>query len=75
MIIFCDMNFTGKTRWNEMRFLMSIMWALLIGGALTYVLSSMANAPYDLTQSLALSATLFIGILLVSGVLGSAEQE
>jgi len=48
-----------------MRFIVSMFWALLIGGAIAYVLSNMGNEPFNLTQSLTFSAVTFIGIIAV----------
>lgn len=48
-----------------MRFIVSIIWALLIGSAIAYVLTNMGNDPFDLTQALTFSAISFIGIIAV----------
>lgn len=48
-----------------MRFIVSMFWALLIGGAIAYVLSSMGNEPFNLVQSITFSAATFIGIIAV----------
>lgn len=58
-----------------MRFIMTIVWALLIGGALSYVLSSMNGDPFNLTQSLALSIGTIIAIVLMDVVLTVSEPE
>jgi len=58
-----------------MRFIMTIIWALLIGGALAYVLSSMADAPFNVTQSLVFSTVMFVAIFLLGGVLKGAEPK
>lgn len=58
-----------------MRFIMTIIWAVLIGAALAYVLSSMAGAAFNLTQSLVFSAVAFIAILFVDGVLSTQAPE
>ncbi|MEI3611078.1 DUF2929 family protein [Pseudogracilibacillus sp. SO30301A] len=58
-----------------MRFIMTIIWALLIGGALAYVLSSMGGETFNITQSIMYSAGVFIAILLIDGVLTTQEQE
>jgi len=58
-----------------MRFLMTIIWALLIGGALAYVLSSMAENPFNVTQSLVFSAAMVIIIFLLGGILKSVEPK
>jgi len=58
-----------------MRFIMMAIWALLIGAALAYVLSSMADNPFNLTQSLAYSAAVFVAIALIDGVLKVVEPK
>jgi len=58
-----------------MRFLMTIIWALLIGGALAYVLSSMGGGSFNVTQSIVYSAGVFIAIVLLDGVLTTQAQE
>lgn len=58
-----------------MRFIMTIVWALLIGGALAYVLSSMAGDTFNITQSIMYSAGVFLAILLIDGVLTTQEQD
>jgi len=57
------------------RFIMTIIWALLIGGALAYVLSSMADQPFNLTQSVVFSVAVFLFILIVDAVLTTQEPE
>jgi len=58
-----------------MRFILPLIWALLIGGALAYVLSSMAGDPFNLTQSISYSVAVFIMILFLDGVLSTQEQD
>jgi len=55
-----------------MRFLATIFWSLLIGGAIAYVLSSMGNETFNLVQSLTFSAISFVGILAVDIALKAA---
>ena len=54
---------------------MTIVWALLIGGALAYILSSMAGDSFNLTQSISFSAIAFIAILLLDGVLSAQDKQ
>lgn len=54
---------------------MTIIWALLIGGAIAYVLSSMADQPFNLTQSVVFSGAVFLFILIVDAVLTTQEPE
>lgn len=58
-----------------MRFILPLIWALLIGGALAYVLSSMAGDPFNWTQSISYSVAVFIMILFLDGVLSTQEQD
>lgn len=58
-----------------MRFIMTLFWALLIGGALSYVLASMNGDPFNLTQSLALSIGTAIGIVLLDAVLTVSQPD
>ncbi len=60
---------------EKLRFIMMAIWALLIGGALAYVLASMADDAFNMTQSLVYSAAVFVGILLISGVLKAVEPK
>jgi len=58
-----------------MRFIMTIIWALLIGSALDYILTSMAGGPFNLTQSIVFSAAVFIAILVLDGVLSTQNKQ
>jgi len=57
------------------RFIVTIIWALLIGAAIAYVLSSMAEQPFNVSQSVAFSAIAFVGILVVDIVLSTRKQS
>lgn len=58
-----------------MRFIMTIIWALLIGGALAYILASMAGASFNLSQSVVFSVAIVLGILFLDGVLKVSKPE
>lgn len=58
-----------------MRFIVTIIWALLIGAAIAYVLASMGQEPFNANQALTFSAVSFIGLLLVDLALSSQKQE
>ena len=58
-----------------MRVIMTIIWALLIGGALAYVLSSMGGGSFNMTQSLLYSAGVFIAIIFLDGVLTTQHPD
>lgn len=59
-----------------MRFLLPLVWALLISGVISYVLSSMAGNPFNLTNTVILAVIITIAIsVLGEGVLkGESEQ-
>jgi len=58
-----------------MRFIMTIVWALLIGGALAYVLASMGGESFNWTQSLLYSAGAFVAIIFLDGVLTTQHPD
>ncbi|HLR71023.1 MAG TPA: DUF2929 family protein [Pseudogracilibacillus sp.] len=58
-----------------MKLIMTIIWSLLIGGALSYILTSMGGEPFNMTQSIVFSASSFITILLLDGILTTQEQD
>lgn len=58
-----------------MRYIMTLIWALLIGGVLAYVLSSMADDAFNMTQSLVYSAVVFVAILLIDAVLSVKTEQ
>ncbi len=58
-----------------MRFIMALVWAILIGSALAYVLSSMAGDPFNLTQAFGYAVAVFIGIVAMDGILSSQSKS
>lgn len=54
---------------------MTIIWAILIGSALNYVLTSMAGDPFNLTQAIGFAAATFIGILAFDGILSAQDKQ
>ncbi len=58
-----------------MKFIMTIIWAILIGSALNYVLTSMAGDPFNLTQAIGFAAATFIGILAFDGILSAQDKQ
>lgn len=58
-----------------MRFIMTIIWAVLIGSALAYVLSSMADDAFNFIQALGFAVATFIGIIVIDGVLSSFTKQ
>ncbi len=67
-------NLTVEKEVERMRFIITLIWSLLIGGALAYVLSSMGNESFNVTQSIVFSASAFIAITLLDGVLHVSER-
>lgn len=47
-----------------MRFIMTFVWAILISGTISYVLTSMAGQPFSVLQTLILSG--IIGIIVIA---------
>lgn len=59
-----------------MRYVMAIVWSFLISSAISYVLSSMANEPFNFTQTLILTGTFAVIVFLLDAVvLSEKEQE
>ncbi|MBP2076603.1 DUF2929 family protein [Oceanobacillus polygoni] len=53
-----------------MRYIMTIVWAILIGAAVSYVLTSMGGEPFVLSEALILSGIFVIAaFILGEGVL------
>ncbi|WP_339228791.1 DUF2929 family protein [Oceanobacillus sp. FSL K6-2867] len=53
-----------------MRYIMTIVWAILIGAAVSYVLTSMGGEPFVLSDALILSAVFAVAAFILSdGVL------
>ena len=62
-------------RGGNMRFIMTIIWSVLIGSALAYVLSSMAEDAFNFTQALGFAIATFIGIIVMDGILSSLSKQ
>lgn len=58
-----------------MRFILTLIWSLLIGAALAYILNSMAGDPFNVTQSITFAAGAFIATLLMDAVLAKPMGE
>ncbi|TXL64101.1 DUF2929 family protein [Cerasibacillus terrae] len=55
---------------------MTVIWALLIGGVVSYVLTSMAGDPFNLNTSLIISAIIAVVIFVLGdGILKGNSQE
>lgn len=58
-----------------MRIIMTIIWAFLIVAALNYILTSMAQIPFNMTQTITYTICAIIGVLLVDGILSAALKK
>jgi len=58
-----------------MRFIITIIWALLISSALAYVLSSMGGDVFNVTQAIGLAVSAFVIILILDGVLTVSQRD
>ncbi|HLR22446.1 MAG TPA: DUF2929 family protein [Pseudogracilibacillus sp.] len=58
-----------------MKYIMTIVWALLIGAALAYILSSMAGDTFNMVQSIVYSGVVFIIILIMDNVLSVDTEQ
>ncbi|MBP1947249.1 YjzD family protein [Virgibacillus litoralis] len=59
-----------------MRFLLPLVWALLISGVISYVLSSMAGNPFNLMNTVILAVIVTIAIsILGEGALKSEREQ
>lgn len=54
---------------------MALIWALLIGSALGYILTSMADEAFNFTQSIGFSIAAFIAIIFIDAVLSAADKQ
>lgn len=58
-----------------MRFIWTLIWALLIGGAVSYILSSMNGEPFNMVHSIILSIIFTIAIFLLGEGLLKEQNE
>ncbi|WP_217585942.1 DUF2929 family protein [Lentibacillus saliphilus] len=59
-----------------MRYIVTMVWSLLIGAAVSYVLSSMAGAAFELSHGLITGVIIGIGVLILGeGVLKGNTQS
>ncbi|HLQ71136.1 MAG TPA: DUF2929 family protein [Bacillota bacterium] len=56
-----------------LRYLVGIIWAILIGAVISYVLSSMANEPFSIGGSLLLAGIFAVGIVVLGE--GALKEE
>lgn len=58
-----------------MKYVFSFIWSVLIGAAVAYVLTSMANEPFNLTLLFILAGVLFIAIIVIDTVLNKVGEN
>ncbi|GAB3789889.1 DUF2929 family protein [Virgibacillus kimchii] len=59
-----------------MRYVMTIIWALLLGVVLSYVLSSMAAEPFNVSATIAFIIIISLSVFwLGDGVLGDEKEN
>ncbi len=57
------------------RIIVTAIWAILIGAAVAYVLTKMGEQPFDLNQSIAFSAIVFVFLLIVDFALNRNKVQ
>jgi len=58
-----------------MRFIMTLIWSLAIGSAISYMLSAMGGQVFSLTQMFAMAGTISIAVFVVGeGILGDSPE-
>lgn len=62
-------------RCREVRFLITIIWALLIGSTLGYVLASIGEESFSLVQSIVYGVIVFIIIIGLDAALNKPMDE
>lgn len=58
-----------------MKYIMTIIWSLLIGAAVSYVLTSMAEDPFSMTQTLVLAGIFAVSIIVMGEFLIKKEEN
>jgi len=58
-----------------MKYVFSLLWAVLIGAAVSYVLTSMANEPFNVTLLFILAAIIFIAVVVIDAVLNKGLEQ
>ncbi|HLR64232.1 MAG TPA: DUF2929 family protein [Pseudogracilibacillus sp.] len=58
-----------------MKYVFSLLWAFLIGAAVSYILASMANEPFNTTLLAIFTAVIFLAVVLIDLALGSDEKQ
>lgn len=57
-----------------MKYIASLIWALIIGSTLAYILSSMKEDPFLISQAVTYSLAVFIIVTLIDAVLGPVKE-
>lgn len=58
-----------------MKYVFSLLWAVLIGAAVSYVLTSMANEPFNVVLLLILAVIIFIAVVVIDAVLNKGLEQ
>jgi len=58
-----------------MRYVMVLIWSVLIGSALSYVLTSMSGDPFEFNHALILAGIFFVAIFFLGDVVLKEESE
>ncbi|HLS60991.1 MAG TPA: DUF2929 family protein [Virgibacillus sp.] len=58
-----------------MRYIMVLIWSVLIGSALSYVLTSMSGDPFEFSHALILAGIFFVAIFFLGNVVLQEDHE
>lgn len=58
-----------------MKYVMTLVWSMLLSLVVSYVLGSMAGDPFILTEAVILGVIFFIAITLLGMILSPSKQE
>ncbi len=57
-----------------MKYVMTLIWSMLLSFIVSYVLSSMAGDPFILTQALVVGGVFFVAIVALGTVIAPSKQ-
>lgn len=57
-----------------MKYVMTLIWSMLLSFIVSYVLSSMAGDPFIITQALVLGGIFFVAIVALGAVIAPEKQ-
>lgn len=71
-----DFTYDHDGMWGaDMRYIWTIIWALLISAAVSYVLTSMAAEPFNLTDTVVLAVIFTVVIFFMGDVVLKEKNE